>query len=496
MPAPTSPIRGDFENLLDLFDEVVRVAPDVEAYVQPSATGPTMRMSFIEWATRADALAGWLIDKGVKKGDVVGIRLPSCIDYVVAYQAITRAGAIATGINPRYGHGEVEHIINRSNPVHIFDGPLPEVTGGDPFRRRVELAHDHPIAIVWTGGTTGYPKGAWFDHRCLEAMTGGAGDLSHVGDRRLSPLPFAHVGAMTRLWDELMHVITTVIVPSPWTAEGALAAINDERVTVSQGVPTQYRMMFDHPRFADTDVSHLRVAGIGAARIPPELIIEMREKLGCNVLARYTSTEACVSTGTSINDDIDTICNSVGKPSAAVELRLVHEDGHTCAQDEVGVVQLRSRAMMRGYWKDEERTQEVFTSDGFLITGDLGFVDEKGDLHLVGRNTEMYIRGGYNVYPVEVENHLGTHPDIAAAAIVGASVDDRLGEIGVLFAVPRTGSALTLESVRDHVKASLASYKAPDVLVCVTELPLTSLGKVDKKQLQPLADKEAAAWQR
>ena len=101
MPVPTSPIRGDFENLLDLFDEVVRVAPDVEAYVQPSATGPTMRMSFIEWATRADALAGWLIDKGVKKGDVVGIRLPSCIDYVVAYQAITRAGAIATGINPR-----------------------------------------------------------------------------------------------------------------------------------------------------------------------------------------------------------------------------------------------------------------------------------------------------------------------------------------------------------------------------------------------------------
>ena len=108
----------------------------------------------------------------------------------------------------------------------------------------------------------------------------------------------------------------------------------------------------------------------------------------------------------------------------------------------------------------------------------------------------MYIRGGYNVYPVEVENHLGTHPDVSAAAIVGASVDDRLGEIGVLFAVPRSGSALTLESVRDHVKASLASYKAPDVLVCVTELPLTSLGKVDKKQLQTLADKEAAAWQR
>ena len=222
----------------------------------------------------------------------------------------------------------------------------------------------------------------------------------------------------------------------------------------------------------------------------------MREKLGCNVLARYTSTEACVSTGTSINDDIDTICSTVGKPSATVELRLVQEDGHTCAEDEVGVVQLRSRAMMRGYWRDEERTLEAFTSDGFLITGDLGFVDTQGNLHLVGRNTEMYIRGGYNVYPVEVENHLGTHPDIAAAAVVGASVDDRLGEIGVLFAVARQGRTLTLESVRDHIRASLASYKAPDVLVCVPELPLTSLGKVDKKQLQPLADKEAAEWQR
>ena len=147
-----------------------------------------------------------------------------------------------------------------------------------------------PVAIVWTGGTTGLPKGAWFDHECLKAMTLGAAPLSAHGDRRLSPLPFAHVGFMTRAWDEWSHRITTVIAPTPWTAASTLDIIGAERVTVCQGVPTQYRLMFDAPSFELTDTSHLRIAGIGAARIPPELVREMRERLGCPVVVRYAST--------------------------------------------------------------------------------------------------------------------------------------------------------------------------------------------------------------
>ena len=152
--------------------------------------------------------------------------------------------------------------------------------------------------------------------------------------------------------------------------------------------------------------------------------------------------------------------------------------------------------MFRGYWHEPERTAEAIDDDGWLHTGDLGWLGDDGNLRLAGRNTEMYIRGGYNVYPIEVENCIGTHPDVAANAIVGASVDDRLGEIGVLFAVARPGCQLGLADLRSWVKERLADYKAPDALVVVDQLPLTSIGKVDKKALQPAADQEASRWHR
>ena len=493
MQTINAPVLGDFATVLDLFDAVVRSYGDREAFVHRGR-----RISFEEWAVRADALAGWLIGThGVRKGDIVGIKLPSSIDYMVAYQAIMRAGAIATGINPRLGSSELAHIDKLAAPTFTFDGALPTLTDGDPLRRRADLVETDPVAIVWTGGTTGLPKGAWFDHACLRAMTLGAAPISAPGDRRLSPLPFAHVGAMTRVWDELQHVITTVIVPAPWNAADALKIINDERVTVSQGVPTQYRMMFDHPDFASTDVSSLRIAGVGAARVPPELVTEMRAKLGCPVVVRYASTESCLATGCRADDSIDVICNTVGRPNGDVELKLVDEHGtaiDATGADHVGTVCLRSRAMMRGYWNDPERTAEAIDSEGWLHTGDLGWVGDDGNLCLVGRSTEMYIRGGNNVYPIEVENCLGAHDAIAVTALVGVPVEHRLGEIGVLFAVPRPGHDVTLGDVRSFVAERLAAYKMPDCLVLVPELPLTSIGKTDKLALRPRALEEAARW--
>ena len=493
MQTINAPVLGDFATVLDLFDAVVRHHGDREAFVHLA-----QRLSFAEWAARADALAGWLIDThGVRKGDIVGIKLPSSIDYMVAYQAIMRAGAIATGINPRLGPSELAHIDKIAAPTFTFDGALPVLPDGDPVRRRIELVETDPVAIVWTGGTTGLPKGAWFDHGCLRAMTLGAAPISAPGDRRLSPLPFAHVGAMTRVWDELQHVITTVIVPAPWTAEAALQLIDDERITVSQGVPTQYRMMFDHPDFASTDVSSLRIAGVGAARVPPELVTEMRAKLGCPVVVRYASTESCLATGCRADDSVEVICNTVGRPNGDVELKLVDEHRTVITAtgaDHVGTVCLRSRAMMRGYWNDPERTADAIDSDGWLHTGDLGWVGDDGNLRLVGRSTEMYIRGGNNVYPIEVENCLGGHDSIAATALLGVPVEHRLGEIGVLFVVPRPGRDVTLADVRAFVAERLAAYKVPDCLVIVPELPLTSIGKIDKLALRPRALEEAARW--
>jgi acyl-CoA synthetase (AMP-forming)/AMP-acid ligase II len=308
---------------------------------------------------------------------------------------------------------------------------------------------------------------------------------------------------MTRVWDELMHVITTIICPTPWTAVGALKLIEEEHVTVGQGVPAQWQMMLALPDLATTDTSSLRIVSSGAARIPPEMVDAMRDRFKSPVVVRYTSTEACVSTGTSLDDPDDVICNTVGTPGAGVEMQLRLDDGRgrvvvatDSGETEVGTVCLRSRAMMRGYWQEPELSADAIDEDGWLLTGDLGFLDARGDLHLAGRSTEMYIRGGYNVYPIEVENHLGQHELVDRVAVTGTAAPV-LGEIGVAFVVPADASKPpTLEQLRAWCNERLASYKAPDALVLLNELPLTAMSKIDKRALAPAAAEAEKAWER
>ncbi len=519
MPLPAAPFTGDYANLLELFDAVVALCGDVEAFVDGNGpAGDRARMTFAEWERAADGVATRLATMGVVQGDVVGISLPSSIEYAVAYQGVVRLGAVASGMNPKLGPAEIEHIIAKSSPKVIITDALvvndPAVTvlsveelrdayNDEPFTARPTIVDTDLLAIVWTSGTTGKPKGAMFDHACLRAMTRAAGPLSAVGDRRLSPLPFAHVGYMTRVWDELMHVITTVICPTPWTAVGALKLIEEERVTVGQGVPAQWQMMLALPELATTDTSSLRIVSSGAARIPPEMVDAMRDRFNSPVVVRYTSTEACVSTGTSLDDPDDVICNTVGTPGAGVEMELRLDDGRgrvvvatDSGETEVGTVCLRSRAMMRGYWQEPELTADAIDEDGWLLTGDLGFLDARGDLHLAGRSTEMYIRGGYNVYPIEVENHLGQHDLVDRVAVTGTAAPV-LGEIGVAFVVPADAShPPTLEQLRAWCNERLASYKAPDALVLLDELPLTAMSKIDKRALAPAAAEAEKAWER
>ncbi len=509
MPLPSAPFSGDYATLLDLFDVVVEQCGDVEAFVDGDR-----RVTFAEWARAADGVASRLAAMGVGVDDVVGISMPSSIEYAIAYQAVLRVGAIASGMNPKLGRAETVHIIERSTPkVIITDAdPTGELAAvpllwrddmiaaydDGPFTQRPTRVDTDTVAIVWTSGTTGKPKGAMFDHACLRAMSRAAGPLSSVGDRRLSPLPFAHVGYMTRVWDELMYVITTIICPTPWTAAGALQLIERERVTVGQGVPAQWQMMLAHPDLATTDVSSLRIVSSGAARVPPEMVDAMRDRFRCPVVVRYTSTEACVSTGTSLDDPDDVICNTVGTPGSGVEMELRADEGRgaVVATGDVGTVCLRSRAMMRGYWREPELTAAAIDDYGWLLTGDLGWCDERGDLHLAGRSTEMYIRGGYNVYPIEVENTLGQHDAVDRVAVLGTEAPV-LGEIGVAFVVPADPSAPpTLDELRQWCLDRLASYKAPDALVLIDELPLTAMSKVDKRALAPQAAAAEKEWER
>jgi acyl-CoA synthetase (AMP-forming)/AMP-acid ligase II len=322
--------------------------------------------------------------------------------------------------------------------------------------------------------------------------------LSQPGDRRLSPLPFAHVAYMTRAWDEIAHGVTTVITPTPWRADEAIHILETESITVAQGVPTQWALMLARPELDQVDLSALRVAGTGAARMPATQVAELRDRLGVPVVVRYTSTESSLGTGTTFESTDEEVATTVGRPVPGVELRIVDDDGQPVTSGAVGRVLLRSGAAMLGYWGagpgrgksvvellDAEATAAVRAPDGWITTGDFGLLTGEGNLQLVGRAHERYIRGGYNVYPAEVESVLAEHPGVVRAAVIGMP-DDVLGEIGVAVVVAAT-PAPDLASLRMHCAAQLSDYKAPDALVLVDELPLTAMMKVDPTQLARLA---------
>jgi acyl-CoA synthetase (AMP-forming)/AMP-acid ligase II len=347
---------------------------------------------------------------------------------------------------------------------------------------------------VWTSGTTGVPKGAVYDHVTQAAISRNVGELTAPGDRRLVVLPFPHVGYMTRMWDELANATTIILVGEPWSAAETLRLVRDEGITMATGVPTQWTLVLGHPDVVATDFSQLRVAAIGGAAIPPELVRRMRDTLGCPVITRYTSTEAGVTTSTLATDSPDVIATTVGRPTPEVELQIRAPDGGgALPQGEIGEVLCRSPAMMLGYWRDPALTDQVVDPDGWLHTGDLGFVGDDGNLRLVGRLKEMYIRGGYNVYPAEVESVLTDHPGVARAAVIGAP-DPVLGEVGVAFVVPTPGTdpgSLSLEALRDWSRARVADYKAPDRVIVVDDLPITSMLKIDKRALAARAEQGA-----
>lgn len=462
--------------------------PDREAYVHGE------KRATYEWLDHvADGFAATLIDLGVEPGDVVCLMLSSSIKFAGCYLGALRAGAITSAINARLGEREQRSILERTRPrvtvvgdgARVPDGaPVGQVIPVDSLRDAFSaappttfptIALTDPACIVWTSGTTGIPKGAVFDHARMRAISANIGQLTEPGDRRLVVLPFAHVGYMTRMWDELANGTTIVIAGEPWSAAETLRLIREERITMGTGVPTQWELVLAHPDLARTDFSRLRVCGIGGAAIAPELVRRMRETLGCPVITRYTSTEAGVTTSTTIGDSDTVIATTVGRPAPDVELRLVD------AIDGVGEIVCRSPAMMREYWKDPETTAATIDAEGWLHTGDLGVLDDDGNLRIVGRRKEMYIRGGYNVYPAEVEAALAEHPGVAQVAVIGRP-SPVLGEIGVAFVVP-TEVSPDLATLRDWCRRRIADYKAPDELVILDELPLNATNKVDKTAL-------------
>jgi acyl-CoA synthetase (AMP-forming)/AMP-acid ligase II len=482
-----------------LFGEVSDAFPEAIAYVE----GDT-RISFSQWVQRADSLAAVLADGGVRAGAVVALLLPSSIDFAVGYAAAARLGAVATGINTRLGPNEITAILGKCEPAALlFDGdtdPVPpgarrpplvlsraEVQGaalaGHARPDGVRTKPDDPVCIVWTSGTTGMPKGAWFDHRALQASARMSGILSAPFDRRSMPLPFAHAGYMNKVWDQLDFVITCVLMPRVWSAEAMLELLVGERITGGQGVPTQWTKVVELPELETADLSSLRLASTGSAPVSPELANKMRTRLGCPVVVRYACTESSTITGTDPSDPDEVLLHTVGRPLPGVELMLVDASRREVPKGETGIIRIRTRCQMRGYWNDPDRTAETLSPDGWILTGDLGRMRADGNVELCGRVTEMYIRGGYNVYPLEVENVLALHPGVERVAVLGVPAPV-IGEIGVAFvAAIDPASPPSAEELQDWCRAHLADYKTPDRVEFLPELPITAMLKVDKAAL-------------
>jgi acyl-CoA synthetase (AMP-forming)/AMP-acid ligase II len=353
----------------------------------------------------------------------------------------------------------------------------------------VEDDPEHPVVIVFTSGTTGTPKGALFCNRQLSAITAiDIGDRWGGGGRSLVGTAMAHLGFMTKFAGNLRQGGCSYLTDR-WRASDALRFTAEHKLTSVAGIPTQVALMLQVQDFDGYDLSSVQAIVVGGGPATPALVDEARRRFGAAMMVRYSCTEAAIGIGTRLDDPPEDAVVSVGRPLAGVELALLDDHDKPVPAGDVGSVCLRSAAVMSGYWHDEPASAAAFTPDGFVRTGDLGWLDSAGRLHLAGRSKEMYVRGGYNVYPVEVESVLADHPDVAAVAIVPRP-DPVMGEIGVAVLVPRAGVGIlgepTLEALRTFAAARLAAYKLPEDLRLVDELPLTAMEKLDRRALAAL----------
>jgi HIP---CoA ligase len=263
-----------------------------------------------------------------------------------------------------------------------------------------------------------------------------------------------------------------------------LSRVQEERVTVLPGPPTLYQSILDHPHLDRYDLSSLRIAVTGSADIPVELIRRVHDELPFStIISGYGLTEGGTATGTGPDDDFEAIATTVGRARPGYEIRIVNDDGADLPAGQAGEVLLRGGSIMSHYFEDPEGTAAALSPDGWLRTGDVGEFDEAGRLRIVGRVKDMFIVGGFNAYPAEIENALLRHPDIRQAAVIGIP-DPRLGEVGMAFVVLRPGATPSASDIISWARQQMANYKVPREVAIVDELPLNATGKVQKDVLR------------
>ena len=534
------------------FRDQAAIDPDHDFVVYPDRD---LRWTYRDFDERTDNLARGLLAIGMKPGDHLGVWARNIPDWLTFMYATAKAGIVMVTVNPVYKSHELDYVLKQSDmkalcvidayrdvdylkiirelvpesltqqrghlesesyPMLenlIYMGPekhrgfysvpelilLGEYLPEDALpEAEAQFGNNDVTMMQYTSGTTGFPKGVMLTHRNIlnNGFYIGEGQKLTPEDRVVLPVPFFHCfGCVLGVMANLTHRSTMVIVED-FNASLVLQAIHKERATAVYGVPTMFIAELNHPDFEKYDLTSLRTGIMAGSPCPPETMREVMDRMhATEITICYGLTETSpVFTQTTVDDDIEHKCETVGRKHEPVLVKIVDPDtGRVCGVGEPGELCCKGYNVMKGYYKMPEETARVIDEDGYLHSGDIGTVDEDGYYRVTGRVKDMIIRGGENVYPLEVENFLLTMPGVLDAQVVGAP-DERLGEIVVAFVRTRPGyEDMTEEDVRAFSIPRIARYKVPKRVFFIDEFPMTPSMKVQKFKLREMAQEYVEA---
>ncbi len=495
------------------------------------------RLTYTQFAASVERAARALVASGVEPGERVAIWAPNTTEWAVIALGVYAAGAVVVPLNTRFKGNEAAYILSRADVRALFTvtdflatdyvellrgaepvpslrevfvlrgAPAAETTAWDDFLARADRTDPSVVAarsaalradalsdILFTSGTTGKPKGAMLSHgasvRAYDAWTSVVG--LRETDRYLVVNPFFHSFGLKA--GILASVITgAATVPhSVFDVDTVMQRVAEEHITMLPGPPTVYQSILDHPRLAEFDMSSLRLAVTGAAVVPVEMVRRMRNELGFEtIVTGYGLTEATgIATMCRHDDDPETIATTSGRAIPGVEVAVVDDKGNALPSGEPGEVVVRGYNVMLGFIHDPEATAEAIDAGGWLHTGDIGILDDRGNLRITDRKKDMFIVGGFNAYPAEIEGMILEHSAVSQVAVVGVP-DARMGEVGCAFVILRPGATLDADELIAWCRARMANYKVPRRVEIVDALPLNASGKVLKFELRAQAVRPA-----
>jgi acyl-CoA synthetase (AMP-forming)/AMP-acid ligase II len=508
--------------------------PDAEALVDGDR-----RLSFAQLAERVDDAARAFVATGVAPGNRVAIWAPNSAAWAIAALGVQRAGGVVVAVNTRFKRAEAVHVLRTArarllltvadflgtdyvavlgdrrdlpglDEVVVLDDPPaprdaagPDVPSATPWAtvlargaevdpsvtaaRAAAVTADDTAAILFTSGTTGAPKGAMLAHgAAVRAYHDWASVVGlREGDRYLVVNPFFHCfGLLAGILASLVKG-ATIIPHAVFDVPSVMRRVHEERVTMLPGPPAIYQTILDHPDLDRLDLSSLRLAVTGGAAVPVELIRRMRSELTfTTVVTGYGLTEATgIATMCRHDDTPEVIATTAGRAIPDVEVRVVDDDGRPRPAGKPGEVVIRGYNVMAGYCDDPGATAAAIDADGWLHSGDIGVLDERGNLRITDRKKDMFIVGGFNAYPAEIEMMMLDHPAVGQVAVIGVP-DGRLGEVGMAFVVLRPGTDLDPDELLAWCRERMANYKVPRSVRRVEALPLNAGGKVLKYRLR------------